>query len=525
MRDRSPLRAIPAEVMNHRQEISIPRPPAMLLETLARAKRYCAATAELLEDAQTGVRRGYQKSYTAWFGSPPEHPNPEMFTSFDRVLWIGAFCVMVFECLCAAVLTSMTLAVPKVAAVLVGVALTAVFTLTMKAVWHLHVAPDEVQPRRALATLYRWLMPLFAAWAVALIVALLLPRLVDQSTPVMNICFNIVMSVLTVLSPALSGLLFTAANLYGWARERTRDHHRLLTLRRDVEALSEECERTTPPGNAQPVQIVKHRDSTESLRHAGTTALSLLLAGLLIATSANAQKRGEFWLDDSRSPSIQDLNSAEDQFFKTLPAAMDGAGARYWEFFRFSRNAANARPVVTLETSPFVMPTCAPPVQTDELTKLFQRPQMAAKRVGEKRCAELRAAGQDKYARELSDQVTKVREAFDAAPRARGNCTALLDLMNRLVNAPPRQAPNLVVIVSDAIESCASVHGIRLAQPKAQMRALMVIVPSVEGGRQLTPWQEFELRKKSWRETAPWLEVLSIPLLTGAVFTPDQAKN
>ena len=82
-----------------------------------------------------------------------------------------------------------------------------------------------------------------------------------------------------------------------------------------------------------------------------------------------------------------------------------------------------------------------------------------------------------------------------------------------------------MVIVSDAIESCASVHGIRLAQPKAQMRALMVIVPSVEGGRQLTPWQEFELRKKSWRETAPWLEVLSIPLLTGAVFTPDQAKN
>ena len=66
---------------------------------------------------------------------------------------------------------------------------------------------------------------------------------------------------------------------------------------------------------------------------------------------------------------------------------------------------------------------------------------MAANRASEKRCADLRAAAQENYARELSSKVIKAREAFDAAPRAQGTCTALLDLMNRLINAPGAQAP------------------------------------------------------------------------------------
>lgn len=526
MRDRSPLTAIPSAVEKYRREICIPSPPAMLVETVTRAQHYCTTTAELLEDALSGVRRGYQKGFIAWFGSSPEHANPEMFTSFDRVLWVGAFCVMLFECLCAAVLASLTLVVPLVVAGLVGIALTAVFTLTMKAVWHLHIALNEGQPRRALATLYRWLMPLFVAWAVALIVALLLPRLVDEATPTMNVCFNVVMSVLTVLSPALSALLLTAANLYGWARSQTSEYHKLLALRRDVEMLSRQCERAVCAShNPQPTQISKHRDSNEPLRHVGPTVLPLLLVAFLTVGSANAQGRGELWFDDSASPNIQDLATAEDQFFSTLPVAMDAAAIRSWRFFRFSRNAANARPVVTLDINPFASPTCAPSAQPNELTRLFRRPQMAAKRVSEKQCTELRTAARDQYERELTAKVTKAREAFDAAPRARGTCTALLDLMHRLMNEPPRQTPNFIVIISDAVESCVPMRGIRLAQPQSAMRALMVVVPSAAGGRKFTPWQEFELRRQNWGHAAPWLEVIPVSLLTGAAFAPSQEKN
>jgi hypothetical protein len=53
----------------------------------------------------------------------------------------------------------------------------------------------------------------------------------------------------------------------------------------------------------------------------------------------------------------------------------------------------------------------------------------------------------------------------------------------------------------------------------------MVVVPSIEGSRKLTPWQEFELRRQSWSRTAPWLEVISIPLLSGATFAAAQGKN
>jgi hypothetical protein len=92
--------------------------------------------------------------------------------------------------------------------------------------------------------------------------------------------------------------------------------------------------------------------------------------------------------------------------------------------------------------------------------------------------------------------------------------------MNRLLNETPGQAPRFVVIVSDAIESCVTMRGVRLAQPKTEMRATMVIVPSTAGGRRLSAWQGFELRKKNWGETVPWLEMVPIPLLTGAVFVP-----
>jgi hypothetical protein len=251
----------------------------------------------------------------------------------------------------------------------------------------------------------------------------------------------------------------------------------------------------------------------------------LLLAVVLAARSAHAQTRSEFWLDDSRSPIAQELNSAEDQFFKTLPVAVTEAGARSWGFFRFSRNAATARPVVTLDMDSFVAPACAPPAQTDELRRLFKRPQMAANRASEKRCADLLAAAQGNYARELRSKVIKAREAFDAAPRAHGTCTALLDLMNRLISAPAVQAPRFVVIVSDAVESCIATRGIRLPQPKSSMRALMVVVPSIEGSRKLTPWQEFELRRQTWGQTAPWLEMISIPLLNAATFTGRQENK
>ena len=175
MKDHSPLRVIPIDVKKtggrsafHGRPLCSSKPPRSRCAIAPRRSRFYKTPRK----ASAGpIRKGISPARLAAGTS-----ESGTFTSFDRVLWIGAFCVMLFECLCAVILASMTLAIPTPAAVVVGIALTAVFTLTMKAVWHLHIAADEVQPRRALATLYRWIMPLAAAWAAALIVALLLPR-------------------------------------------------------------------------------------------------------------------------------------------------------------------------------------------------------------------------------------------------------------------------------------------------------------------------------------------------------------
>jgi len=518
MRNTSPLSTIPNVVAKHRREISIPRPPVMLADAVAGARKYYSTAVDLLNAELDRVRRAHEKGHVAWFGTPPGQPDPETFTSFDRVLWMGASCVMILECICAAVLASMTLAVPTALAVLVGIVLTAVFTLTMKAVWHLYVAPDEGQPRRALATLSRWLMPLFVAWAAALVAVLLLPRLVDESTPALNLWFNIVMSLLTVLSPALSGLLFAAATLYGWARSLTRQYYQVLMLRADVEAALEECERVSQRAGAPPVDISKRR-GLESNRQTGTPIAGvLLLIGLLVATRGHAQARGEFWFDDSGSPRHEQLASAEDQFFKVLPAMIGASGVRAWDLFRFSRDAANARPVAAIDVGSFVEPPCAAPARGDELTRLFRRPQIAVERDSAKKCAQIQADIRAAYERDLSTKVAGTRLTFDAAPRARGVCTALLDLLNRVRDEPPSEAPVLVVIVSDGIESCIARGPVVLASPKSSVRAIMVITPSLTAGG-LSPWKEFELRREWWGRAVPWLEVLPTSRLTSVLLT------
>ena len=81
------------------------------------------------------------------------------------------------------------------------------------------------------------------------------------------------------------------------------------------------------------------------------------------------------------------------------------------------------------------------------------------------------------------------------------------------------------MIVSDAVESCVAMRGVRLPQPKSSIRALMVVVPSIEGSRKLTPWQEFELRRQTWSQTAPWLEVIGVPLAKRRGFCGPSEKE
>src|SRR5258708_31925836 len=150
----------------------------------------------------------------------------------------------------------MTFAVPQLAAVAIGVALTVVVTFGTKAVWQLYVSTEEFQPRKGLARLYRWLIPLFAAWMVTLTMALLLPRLADESTVLLNILFNVAMSALSTLSPALGGLLFTAADLYGWSRRPTSDYRDMVIGRPEFGNIPEQCLRAPRPHSPVPPQQI-----------------------------------------------------------------------------------------------------------------------------------------------------------------------------------------------------------------------------------------------------------------------------
>ena len=506
---------MPIAIASYRQEIQIPRPPDRAAEVVAQTRRYCESTGELLAEAEEQVEHRYQRDHVGWFGVAPDHKRPRLFTSVDRVLWIGGFCLVAFESLCAAVLAAMTLAASPLVAAAVGVGITAVLTLTMKAVWYLYVSPDEAQPRRAVATLYRWLLPLFALWAVALVTALLLPRLMNEATTVMEVAFNVAMSVLTVVSPALSGILFTAAALFGWARARSREANELRGLRHKIHTLSQECDRASPQTTATSGSIdSEHHGTSKALKRATTVAV-MAFATLIVATPVLAQSRGALWMDDSSSARHEDVKRARDQFFALLPSAVnDGVGA--WEFFRFTRDALNATPVAAFDVPPFAPPGCDDLLAASELTTLFRRPKNAARRQAEQRCADRRATARAEYDTALAGRIAMVRDTLDAKPKATGPCTGLVDLLSRLVNQPSTRS-SIVVIISDGIESCVPTAGLQLLPPPPTVRVLMAAVPSTTGGR--SPWQEFETRRNTWRRVAPWMEVVPLSQLTRDTFT------
>jgi hypothetical protein len=236
-----------------------------------------------------------------------------------------------------------------------------------------------------------------------------------------------------------------------------------------------------------------------------------------MASPLNAEPHGQFWFDDSRSPDVQALAAAEDQFFTVLPEAMSGSGLRRWEFFRFSRDAANARPAAILAARPYEPVVCASPNENDEIAKLFKRPQAAAKRARESGCADRQAASRSEYDKSIGDQVRRTRTDFDKAPPARGDCTALFDLMYRLGNERPGSAPSIAVIVSDGIESCVAARNARIPAPTNATRVLMVVVPPLAGAPRMTPWQSLDMQRANWKQIAPWLEVISTPSLNAEV--------
>jgi hypothetical protein len=345
--ERSPRRFAAISLASQlREELNLPGLSETMAETRARALGACNAILTELEEEMEAARALFGLYFHAWSGHPAARSVPFVVTNRDRVLFFGAVCFMLFECGCAAVLASMTFAVPQLLAIAIGVALTVVVTFGMKAVWQLYVAAEEFQPRKGLARLYRWLIPLFAVWTVTLTLALLLPRLADESTVLLNILFNVAMSVLSTLSPALGGLLFTAADIYGWSRKPTRDYRDMMIARREFVHVRDQCLRAAPyaPPATDPVipqdQIASAKGG-DSRHLVGAGGLMLLLLALF-ATPAHAQIRGQLWLDDSPSPSTQDLAQAEGQFFAALPVVSDASGASSWQLFRFGRNATSA---------------------------------------------------------------------------------------------------------------------------------------------------------------------------------------
>jgi hypothetical protein len=503
-----------------REELELPGLSETMAETRARVLGACNAISIELEEEMEAARALFGLSFHAWSGDPAARSVPFVVTNRDRVLFVGALCFVLFECACGAVLASMTFAVPQLLAVAIGISLTVVMTFGMKAVWQLYVAAEECQPRKGLARLHRWLIPLFTAWTATLTLALLLPRLADESSVLLNILFNVTMSALSTLSPALGGLLFTAADIYGWSRTPTREYRDMLIARREFGHVREQClrvPRPAPPSPDLPVsadRVAAGRNG--DARHlVGSGALMLLLLALF-ATSAQAQMRGQLWLDDSPSPSAEDLAQAERQFFAALPAVSDASGSGSWRFFRFGRDA-NVSAVASLTLVAHVAPACETSEKSDELRKLFKRPRGAGLKHDADRCAEARTAARERYERERLSNIARAKAALDVAPRVRGSCTALADVLRRVANEPREQAPTLVVLVTDGEESCEPVHGVRLPAPASATRTLLILVPSNADARAgTTPWKEFERRRKQWREMAPWVETHPSAFLTSS---------
>jgi len=234
------------------------------------------------------------------------------------------------------------------------------------------------------------------------------------------------------------------------------------------------------------------------------TALILLA---LFFRSADAQEpRALIAMDASASVMPEWSEKAATLIAASAPSLSFHWGLRRWDVLSFTDDGYFAIPHKTVRWPQSEVALCSSAVT--ELGKILRSVQDAEHAASDSVCRLHRKQAADERAAAVTEALRLLRDAMLAAPKRRGTCTSVTDIIVR-VGAMPL---TLGLVVTDGSDTCGL--AVQAAQKVLAKRVLILIVPSVPTPGEMKSRESLGQimagRVEALRKAFPWAEVMPL---------------
>lgn len=514
------LKLAPERIREFNGELRYPGGPDAVRELHDKITAWIRSIRSAIATQKDRVSSQFAHGYRLWNGREPSSCVPINHEGWLTNLRVGAYCAVGLECLFASVLASIVLNAPRSVAVGIGLALTLCLTSVMKAAFRLWAARHHEQPRKAVAQLnlaLAWVLPW---WVLAFIGTVQFARMISEATALAEWVFALLLTVLTVTSPMVAGILFSACDLRSWAHGPTREWEFLETLEHAVDELENRCRIEKGDSDSGGEEA----DSEEQPASRAMAASKSLAVAALLAFSASglaAETRCELWVDKSTSPAVRELATATGSALALLAKLGEKSheGMRCG-LYGFAGDSFYAVPTDEASFPAAPSDQCPPPARTSELG-LFRPVALHAQEQEQRRCRDIRQQRQKVHEDAVGRAIRSAREHLGSYSPTKPERTCLVDVFLRLSQATKDPAPELVLLVTDGEETCLPAYRQPIPAPKIRGKTVMALVPKQTAARGESQAEWHRRTSHKWRQIVPWVSVIALQDLDERVLSPQ----
>jgi hypothetical protein len=420
----------------------------------------------------------------------------------------GAWFGLGLEGLLTTAMSIFLLAVPKTLALLIGLLVCVLLAFFLKGAVKMFLPAAEHHPKKVLRFIAVTIAVLLAIVLIVLLIGFLIRGATGFLALLMGPLFSIVLSILSVLIPVVSGLLFLASALLGWSVRLNHQYEDLCTLERKILELDAHVDyriRELLPAPSGSKELVK----VPVFPAGATLVLMVLLCGGLSVLRAQPVARAR--VDITSSVDRSDLSNALLQLSQLSAPLTITFGITRWEFIPFSDDGWKAVPTAAVDMPALSKIFCEgpPPSEADFFTGVAKARQEEA----EKKCSQMKSAAQQQYEKSLPTKLEEWRKNLVLPPVVSNRCTSFFDTLTRVTMS---QEPALELIFSDGVETCRAPQSI--PPPSSSVKVVLVVLNTLSHP-QRSQAQSFFERKQELQRFAPWLQVIPAWNLTVAAIS------
>lgn len=494
-------RALPGLWRRLRQRGSVAHAQNQAREVLAHARQFRGA----IEAGKLDLQAEYADTYERWTSQRPEHSRPQPFHYHSisaRMITVGAWALLVFECLFAAWIMPIVTTLPDWLAVLAGVVIAIMLAFAAKGTAMILVASDAETPVAARDRLVRWVVLCGVVEILLLAVLFFVRSAAGELAVRLAWTFGPASGLISLVTPILSGMLAAVAELFTWSTNLTQAWDEADAVDAELVLLEDAARRALsgddpPRWGAAPAQ----RTALLGPGGAGPGAVATgLLLSLLLCDAAEAQ--GIVYTDWTVSSVAAERNDALREVVRVTPQVSRQHSIQTWMVVPFTDDAFTVMPRSVVRW-PLAATVRCPAAAQGEAEVLIEALRRRRVQEAEAECARLRRLASANQGEAEARALREMQSALFTPPARQGSCSSVIDLLHRLSGT---RRGTVAIAISDGLETCGSPWN-RIPAPAAGATTLLVLVtPSDLNGRNRAG--SFQARRTTIQRIAPWLEVV-----------------